>query len=118
MKFKNPMLVVADIDQTVEFYRKVLGLRVVMDFGANKTLTGGLCLQTLETWKEFIGTNEISFGGNNAEIYFEEADFDTFAEKLKKSTSNMSILSKSIRGDSVWFVSMTRTSISLKLEKI
>lgn len=26
MKFKNPMLVVADIDQTVEFYRKVLGL--------------------------------------------------------------------------------------------
>lgn len=84
MKFKNPMLVVADIDQTVEFYRKVLGLRVVMDFGANKTLTGGLCLQALETWKEFIGTNEISFGGNNAEIYFEEADFDTFAEKLKK----------------------------------
>ena len=84
MKFKKPMLVVADIDQTVEFYRKVLGLRVVMDFGANKTLTGGLCLQALETWKEFIGTNEISFGGNNAEIYFEEADFDTFAEKLKK----------------------------------
>lgn len=84
MKFKSPMLVVADIDKTVEFYKKVLGLHVIMDFGANKTLTGGLCLQTLETWKEFIGTNEISFGSNNAEIYFEEDDFDKLAEKLKK----------------------------------
>ena len=36
-----------------------------MDFGANKTLTGGLALQTAETYKEFIGTSDISFGGNN-----------------------------------------------------
>ena len=83
MKFKNPLLVVADIDKSVAFYKKVLGLRVITDFGANKTLTGGLCLQTLETWKEFIGSDEISFGGNNAEVYFEEDDFDEFAEKLK-----------------------------------
>ena len=83
MKFKNPLLVVTDIDKSVAFYKKVLGLRVITDFGANKTLTGGLCLQTLETWKEFIGTNEISFGGNNTEVYFEEDDFDEFAEKLK-----------------------------------
>ena len=60
----------------------MLGLHVVMDFGANKTLTGGLCLQTLETWNAFIGTNEVSFGSNNAEIYFEEDDFDKFVEKL------------------------------------
>ena len=84
MKFKNPMFVVADMDKTVAFYKKVLGLHVILDFGANKTLTGGLCLQTLETWKTFIGTDEIAFGGNNAEIYFEEDDFDAFAEKLKK----------------------------------
>ena len=48
MEVKNPMLVVSDIDKTVEFYKKVLGLQVVMDFGANKTLTGGLALQTLD----------------------------------------------------------------------
>ncbi|MGN0655121.1 MAG: VOC family protein [Oscillospiraceae bacterium] len=84
MKLKNPMLVVKDIDKSVEFYKKVLGLRVVVDFGANKTLTGGLCLQTLETYKDFIGTDEISFGGNNFEVYFEEDDFDKFAEKLKE----------------------------------
>lgn len=84
MKLKNPLLVVTDMDKTVEFYKKIFGFHVVMDFGANKTLTGGLCLQTVETYKEFIDQNEVVFGGNNFELYFEEDDFDTFAEKLKK----------------------------------
>jgi len=84
MKLKNPMLVVTDIDKSVEFYKKVLGLHVIMDFGANKTLTGGLALQTLESWREFIGTGDISFGSNSSEVYFEEDDFDKFADKLKK----------------------------------
>ena len=83
MKMKNPLLVVRDIDKSAEFYKKVLGLRVVMDFGANKTLTGGLALQTLESWQEFIGTDEVSFGGNSSEVYFEEDDFDKFADRLK-----------------------------------
>ena len=52
MKIKNPMLVVTDIDKSVEFYKKVFGLHVIMDFGANKTLTGGLALQAVETWKK------------------------------------------------------------------
>ena len=56
-----------------------------MDFGANKTLTGGLALQTSETYKEFIGASDISFGGNNFEVYFEEDDFDKFADRLKES---------------------------------
>ena len=84
MKLKNPRLVVTDIDRSVEFYKKVFGLHIIMDFGANKTLTGGLALQTAETYKEFIGTSDISFGGNNFELYFEEDDFDKFADKLKE----------------------------------
>lgn len=83
MKLCNPMLVVADIDKSVMFYKNVLGLQVTMDFGANKTLTGGLVLQTAETYKAFIQTNDVSFGGNNFEIYFEEDDFDAFLGKLK-----------------------------------
>ena len=85
MKFKNPLLVVSDMEKSKKFYKDVLGLRVIMDFGANVTLTGGLCLQTKETWMEFIDAkeDEISFGGNNAEIYFEEDDFDAFAERLE-----------------------------------
>lgn len=85
MKFKNPLLVVSDMEKAKKFYKDVLNLRVIMDFGANVTLTGGLCLQTKETWMGFIDAKEedIIFGGNNAEIYFEEDDFDAFAEKLK-----------------------------------
>ena len=85
MKFKNPLLVVSDMEKAKKFYKDVLNLRVIMDFGANVTLTGGLCLQTKETWMGFIDAKEedIIFGGNNVEIYFEEDDFDAFAEKLK-----------------------------------
>lgn len=84
MKLKNPLIVVKDIEKSVEFYRDVLGLRIVADFGANKTLTGGLVLQTEETWKEFIGTDDIRFRGNDSEIYFEEDDFDGFTERLNR----------------------------------
>ena len=83
MKFKNPLLVVTDMKKSIEFYKKVLGLRVIMDFGANVTLTGGVCLQTKDTWSEFIGTNDIRFCGNNGEIYFEEDDFDLFIKRLE-----------------------------------
>ena len=83
MKFKNPLLVVTDIKKSIEFYKNVLGLRVIMDFGANVTLTGGVCLQTKDTWSEFIGTNDIRFCGNNGEIYFEEDDFDLFIKRLE-----------------------------------
>ena len=84
MKLKNPLLAVSDIDKSVEFYKKVLGLRVISDFGANKTLTGGLCLQTYETWQNFIGTESIIFGSNSFEIYFEEDNFDNFLQRLEK----------------------------------
>lgn len=84
MKFKNPMLVVTDIEKSKEFYKKVLGLRTILDFGENITLTGGVSLQTKDSWSEFIhkGTDEINYCGNDSELYFEEDDFDSFIEKL------------------------------------
>lgn len=84
MELKNPLLVVTDMEKSVAFYEEVLGLRVIADFGANKTLTGGLCLQTLETWRDFIDGKPVAFGCHAGEIYFEEADFDDFAEKLNR----------------------------------
>lgn len=84
MQLKNPVLVVTDMEKSVEFYKKVFGLHVTMDLGANKTLTGGLALQTVETYKAFIGKSDVYFGGNNFEIYFEEDNFDKFADKLKE----------------------------------
>ena len=88
MKFKNPLLVVSDMDISVKFYKEVLGLRKIMDLGENVTLTGGVCLQTKETWAEFIENESLSFGGKTSEIYFEEDDFDDFENKLKNLDIN------------------------------
>lgn len=84
MKFSNPMIVVSDIEKSKQFYYKVLGLKVVNDFGANVTLTDGLVLQTKDTWVNFINKqdSEIIFGGNAAELYFEEDNFDDFVQKI------------------------------------
>lgn len=83
MKFKNPMIVVTDPERSLRFYKEVMGLRVIADFGASKTLTGGLALQTADTWKSFLGREEIAYGGCDAELYFEEEDFDFFLQMLR-----------------------------------
>lgn len=84
MRLSNPMIVVTDMEKSLAFYKQILGLDVILDFGANKTLTGGLALQTMESYQEFINTDNISFGGNCFELYFEEDEFDAFSAKLKE----------------------------------
>ena len=63
MKFKNPLLAVRDMERSKAFYRTVLGLRVIMDFGANVTLTGGVCLQTADSWADLlrVGAEDIRY---------------------------------------------------------
>ena len=84
MKMKNTLIVVKDIKKSIRFYADVLGLRVVTDFGANVTLTGGLSLQTVESWAEFIDVSPDDLGwcGKVGEVYFEEENFVEFADKL------------------------------------
>ena len=82
MKLQGPLLVVRDMACSVAFYRQVLGLEIIQDFGANKTLTGGLCLQSADSWAELTGWQDIVYGANNGELYFEEDDFDGFLTKL------------------------------------
>ena len=85
MKFSSPLIVVSNMEKAKQFYYEVLGLEVIVDFVANVTLTGGIALQTKDTWSAFIHKqdSEIVFGGNVAELYFEEDDFDDFILKLK-----------------------------------
>lgn len=84
MKFSNPLIAVADLDRSKAFYKEVLGLSVILDFGANVTLEGGLCLQTLDTWQAFIGTDQITFSSRSFELYFVEEDFDGFLQTLSR----------------------------------
>lgn len=84
MKFSNPLIVVTDLDRSKRFYQEVLGLSVVLDFGANVTLEGGICLQTLDSWQDFIGPKAITFSPNSSELYFVEARFDGFLQTLSQ----------------------------------
>lgn len=84
MKFKGPMLVVKDMEKAKKFYTEVIGVRVISDLEENVTLTGGLSLQTESSWSTFTNCTSdfFTYHGNDAEMYFEEEDFDGFLEKI------------------------------------
>jgi len=82
MIYKGNLLVVKDIQKSRKFYKDILGLEVIDDFGANIVLTNNISLQTLDTWKKFIDNKEVNFNNNSQELYFEEDDFDGFVQKL------------------------------------
>ncbi|WP_020223982.1 VOC family protein [Holdemania massiliensis] len=86
MKFKNTMLVVKDLKQSEAFYKEVLGLRTLVDLEIHAVLSGGLALQTEESWKQFTGA-EVVYEANAMELYFEEDQFEAFAAKLEALTS-------------------------------
>ena len=81
MKLKNILIVVSDIEKSKAFYHDLFGLDVITDFGENVILTEGLVLQEKKSWEQLVG-KEASYGGCDAELYFEESDMDSFLEKL------------------------------------
>lgn len=86
MKRKNILIVVKDIDRSKDFYRHVLGLRVLLDFHGRVTLTSGIVLQSYEIWKDLIRKNddEIFLQNHACELYFEIEDIDQFMYKLNE----------------------------------
>lgn len=59
MTYQGVLIAVRDMEKSKRFYRDVLGLRVTEDFGANVALSGGIFLQTLNTWKALIRTDQV-----------------------------------------------------------
>lgn len=84
LKFKCPLLAVTDMEKAITFYEEVIGDRVVMSFGENVQFSGGFALQEMKSWKAMIHTDKVRRKSNDAELYFEEPDFDKFLEYLKE----------------------------------
>lgn len=84
MQYTSTLIAVTDMAKSKQFYKDVLGLGLVSDFGANAVLEGGIALQTLESWQSFIGGRAVSLGHNAGELYFEEADMDRFLARLER----------------------------------
>lgn len=98
MKLKNFLLVVRDIEVSKSFYKELFGLSVVRDFGENVILSQGLVLQEQKVWEQTLGKT-VEFGSHNAELYFEESDFDIFLEKIEKSSFPIEYVNESMEGD-------------------
>lgn len=98
MRLKNILIVVKDIEKSKAFYRDLFGLTVVTDFGGNVILTEGLVLQEQAIWEGFV-EREATYGGNDAELYFEENDIDGFLEKLEHSSYPIEYVNPSMEHD-------------------
>ncbi len=84
MKYTCTVISVADINAAKQFYQDLFGLEVYQDYGKNIAFTCGLALQQDFDWLVNLPRERVLKKSNNAEIVFEEQDFDGFLNKLKE----------------------------------
>ena len=84
MKYVCTVISVADIVTARKFYENLFGLEVAQDYGRNIAFTCGLALQQDFDWLVNLPKEKGLKKSNNAEIVFEEQDFDGFLNKLKE----------------------------------
>ena len=83
MKYVCTVISVADISAARKFYEELFGVEVYQDYGRNIAFTCGLALQQDFDCLVSIPKEKVLKKSNNAEIVFEEQDFDGFLNKLK-----------------------------------
>ena len=84
MKHVCMLISVADINAARKFYEDLFGLEVFQDYGRNIAFTCGLALQQDFDWLVGIPKESVLKKSNNAELVFEEQDFDGFLSKLRE----------------------------------
>ena len=84
MKYVCTVIQVADISAARKFYEELFGLEVYQDYGKNIAFTCGLALQQDFDWLVNIPKEKVLKKSNNAEVVFEEQNFDGFLNKLKE----------------------------------
>ncbi|HNX44699.1 MAG TPA: VOC family protein [Bacteroidales bacterium] len=84
MKYICPLITVADIQRSRDFYEGVLGQKVKYDLGENVTFEGDFAIHLQSHFSRLIDNKPIRQGGNNFELYFEFDDIDHLADRLKE----------------------------------
>ena len=84
MKLRNILIVVSDIEKSIEFYHDLFGLMVLNDQDGNVIMSEGLVLQDAKIWQRFLN-KELIPKNNMTELYFEEPDIEGFVKKLEGS---------------------------------
>ena len=84
MKYVCTVISVADIGTARKFYEELFGVEVYQDYGKNIAFSCGLALQQDFDWLVSIPKEKVLKKSNNAEVVFEEQDFDGFLNRLKE----------------------------------
>lgn len=86
MNYICALLVVEDMAKSRDFYENLFGLEVEADLGGNVSYKGGLALQDKKVWIHISNCKEedIHFGKNSYELYFEEDNLDEFVKILEE----------------------------------
>jgi len=82
IKFIAPVITVADMKVSRDFYENILGQTVEADYVENVSF-GGFSIHLQPHFKMLIDNKEIVTGANNYELYFEYDDMEQIYEKLK-----------------------------------
>ena len=91
MILKNVLLVVRDLERSRRFYQEVLGLKVTADFEEKVIFAGGVVLEKGHLWEDALKV-EVSYGGNDAELYFEDSDIESIRKRLEDSDYEVDFL--------------------------
>ena len=89
---KNVLIVVDDIEKSIEFYKDLFGLQVIQNEG-NVILSEGLVLQDAEVWGKTLNETSTPFN-NMMELYFEEFDIDGLLAKYESGKYSVRYVTK------------------------
>ena len=79
---KNVLIVADDIEKSIEFYRDLFGLQVILKNEGNVILSEGLVLQDADVWGKTWNETSAPFN-SMMELYFEEFDIDGLIAKYE-----------------------------------
>jgi catechol 2,3-dioxygenase-like lactoylglutathione lyase family enzyme len=84
MKYAGTMLTVKDMKRARQLYEGLLCCEVAMDLGDYVAYQNGVALMQEETWRSFTKKTpeDIVYGANNAELYFEEHEIESFYVRM------------------------------------
>ena len=88
---KNVLIVVDDIEKSIEFYKDLFGLQVILKNEGNVILSEGLVLQDADVWGKTLNETSTPFN-NMMELYFEEFDIDGLIAALDKKIAKKRLI--------------------------
>ena len=80
MSLKNVLIIVDNIDESIDFYEELFGLRVITRQEGNVIMSEGLVLQDVDVWYDSTKIHTTPHN-NMTELYFE--DNEGIIEKLE-----------------------------------